>query len=372
MALSSNKPGRYCAVHELEEIQALEPGMDFRRPEYRREVFLRFYEFHLKYRAHPGCVYYLMPYLAKRHGWDEESRLWYAFLNGNTQNPVTSWIIFREFPSVHSLDVPRLTAWFNAEWDRLEFDTDRRYHKKNFLPAVQAYRALLAGQRQVDYFASLPTPERSYFRSLWECRKQFYSFGRLSMFSYSEYLRIMGLPLDCEDLFLRDLDGSKSHRNGLCKVLGRDDLDWHDSNPAFPGYSEEILVWLEEEAHLLRAEAFRRVQGQDYAADAGYFTLESALCTYKSWHRPNRRYPNVYNDMLVLRIQRAERAWGERFQDFWAARQQYLPRPLRWEDNPNDPGLTPRKQNHYLHTGQVIMMDLEWPCFKNDLLLEGA
>ena len=69
------------------------------------------------------------------------------------------------------------------------------------------------------------------FNRLWDVvRKDFYSFGRLSAFSYLEYLRIMGLNLDCPTLFLRDMQGSKSHRNGLAKVLGRDDLDWHDTN----------------------------------------------------------------------------------------------------------------------------------------------
>jgi len=368
MGLSTSKPGRGCA----EEMTALEAGMDFRLPQYRREVFLRFYEFHLKYRSHPGCVYYLMPYLAEHAAWSEEEKLWFAFINGNTQNPVTSWLIYREFPSVYDLDEGRLRTWFNAHWGQLEFDTDRRYHKKSFLQAVAQYRKLVAGQTQTALFYSFFTPGRSHFQSLWAARDSFHSFGRLSMFSYSEYLRIMGLPVDCDELFLRDMGGSKSHRNGLCKVLGRDDLDWHDSNPSFPGYSEEVMVWLEEEARLLLADAAARMQGQPYTWDVGYFTLESALCTYKSWHRPNRRYPNVYNDMLVLRIQRAERAWDERLEVFWEARRQCLPKVLRWEDNPNDPGLTPRKQNHYLNTGQVIMMDLEWPCFKNDLLLEVA
>lgn len=41
------------------------------------------------------------------------------------------------------------------------------------------------------------------------------------------------------------------------------------------------------------------------AAAEGDFTLESALCTYKSWHRPNRRYVNVYSDMLHGRIDEA-------------------------------------------------------------------
>ena len=39
--------GRYCELNNLEEIKDLKVGMDFRKPEYRREVFLRFYEFHL-------------------------------------------------------------------------------------------------------------------------------------------------------------------------------------------------------------------------------------------------------------------------------------------------------------------------------------
>ena len=35
-------------------------------------------------------------------------------------------------------------------------------------------------------------------------------------------------------------------------------------------------------------------------------------------------------------------------------------------DNSKDFGLHPYKQNFYLNTGQVIMMDKEWDCFKND------
>src|SRR5882762_10515015 len=88
-------PGRYCDLVGMSEIQDLRAGMDFRKPEYRREVFLRFYEFQLKYRAHPGAVYFVLPYLYRMFRWDCEARLWFAFINGNTQNPVTSWIIFK-------------------------------------------------------------------------------------------------------------------------------------------------------------------------------------------------------------------------------------------------------------------------------------
>jgi hypothetical protein len=113
-------------------------------------------------------------------------------------------------------------------------------------------------------------------------------------------------------------------------------------------------------------EAKQRAEGKPWANDVSYFTLESALCTYKSWHRPNRRYPNVYADALHDRIKKAESHWpGRDFGDFWDARREYLPEHLRLEDNPADVGVKPVKQNHYRQTGQVIMMSEEWPCFRN-------
>jgi hypothetical protein len=71
--------------------------------------------------------------------------------------------------------------------------------------------------------------------------------------------------------------------------------------------------------------------------------------------------------MFHDRIKKAESHWpGRDFSEFWDARRQYLPEYLRLEDNPADVGVKPLKQNHYRLTGQVIMLDREWPCFKND------
>lgn len=361
------KLGRWSQLNGKPEEWDLKYGMDFRQPRFRREVFLRFYTFHLKYRAHPGAVYYLLPFLAETHRWTTEERLWFAYINGNTQNPITSYIIWREFPDVRRLDEQALRRWFEHHYDRLAFDTDRRYFKKSFLECVANYRALLAGRAQAEFFGHVAPgrTERERFRNLWNyANKNYVYFGRLSVFSYIEYLRIMGLEVDCDSLFLDDISGSKSHRNGLCKVLGRDDLDWHASNPGFDGYDAATIAWLTEEGATLLEEARERARGMDFARDVGYFTLESALCTYKSWHRPNRRYPNCYNDMLVDRIRLAEARWGA-MPLFWEARRRYLPKTLRLEDNPADCGVKPAKQNHYLTTGEVVMMDTDWPCFNN-------
>lgn len=343
----------------------LKQGLDFRLPEYRREVFLNFYEFHLKYGTNPGCIYFLFPYLVDRFKLDDEEKLWLAFLNGNTQNPVMTWLIFNQFPDLKSLDIEKLDSWFNENWSNLSWDTDRRHQKRDFITSVKTYHQLTAGH-QLAYFRQRCNSMDEYvnFENVWkDIRNDFYGFGRLSAFSYSEYLRIMGLSLDCNNLFLEDMSGSASHRNGLAIVLGRDDLDFKHEKPT---YKEGELPWLKHQAAALLGEAKTRFKGKEFEHDVSYFTLESVLCTYKSWHRPNRRYPNVYSDMLHDRIKWAEQHWPkEDFELFWEARLECLPEYLLQECMPNDPGLSKEKQNHYRLTGEVIMMSRDFSVYDN-------
>jgi hypothetical protein len=327
---------------------------DYRQPEHRRQTFLHFYEFHLTHRSHPGAVYYLMPYLRDRLGWDEEQALWFAFLNGNTQHPATSLILHRRFPTI--AQAAELCQWFDAHRPELEFDTDRRHHRKALPQAVAGYAELVRGagsQRALWHGAA-----EGGFSGVWDVATAIPTFGRLSAFSFSEYLAIMGVPVECDTLFMDDIPGSRSHRNGLAIVLGRDDLDWHPSNPGFAGYDDDTIDMLTEEGEKLLAEAREKIDHPD----VGYFTMESALCTYKSWHRPNRRYPNVYNDLLFDRLRKAERR--HRLEDFdvlWEARRACLPPYLRLEDVPHDPGCVPAKQNYYREHGCPVMMHRAWP-----------
>lgn len=346
----------------MAEIKLVQ-GMDFRQPMYRREVFLRFYEFHSKYKSHPGAVYYVFPYLFEYYQMTVEQKYWFCFINGLCQNVLTTHEIWAKFPDLENLDMQALTDFFRANYPKFGWDTDRRYVKNSFEKAVTHYIKLLNGRTQAEYFNKIcATPDpKVNFDVLWDIiMHDFYLFGRLSTFSYLEYMSIAGLNIECSNLFIYDIDGSKSHRNGLCKVLGHDELDWHDKyNPEFKGYTKEQLIWLELEGEKLLKDA------KDRFSDANYFTLESTLCCYKSWFRPNRRYPNVYNDMFYERIMRHERLWGKKMDLFWQIRKACLPEHLLLEYNFKDPGLCPQKQNHFRETGEVIMMDEEWACFKN-------
>lgn len=353
--------GSYCDLHSIEPVISLEQGVDFRKPEYRREVFLRFYEFHLKYKSHPGGVYFLFDCIRRHCGLCLEDMLWLAFITGMCQNIVTAWIIFQRFPSFTS-DPDVVQAFISDHWGALQWDQDRRYVKTKFGAALRGYQATIGRASQQAYWTSLCTEDRERnFQRCWKVTVNLPYFGRLSAFSYLEYLRIVGIPIECDSLFLEDFSGSKSHRNGLLLVLGREDLMDTPSSEI-----SDMLPWLRHEGRRLLEEARHRCHGKEYAHDISYFTLESTLCCYKSWHRPNRRYPNVYMDMLHDRIVRAESScFGGDVSMFWTFRAQHLPMALRVEDVDDDCGMKPGKQNHYLNTGEVIMMDVEWPCFKN-------
>lgn len=329
-------------------------GSDFRLAQYREEVFQRFFSFHLKYKSNPGCVYYLMPDLAKHYDWDAEQRAWFAFINGNTQNPITSWLIMKQAPTISQWE--KAVSFWNKEYSRLSWDTDRRYHKKSFDAAITDYVAKTK-TRQAEWWS-----KPNSWGGMWEQVNSLHTFGRLSTWSYAEYGYIMGLhKQDADNLMLNDISGSRSHRNGLAIVLGHEQYDWHKSNPTFDGkYDKDFLKYIDGESYGLLAEAKRR------NPEATFLTMESALCTYKSWHRPRRRYPNVYNDMLYYRIKDAEAAFPEEdFGLFWQMRKDNAPASLLLEENPYDCGLTADKQDWYRLTGEVIMMDTDWPEFSN-------
>lgn len=343
---------------------ALFAGADLRLPQYRREVFLAFYQFHLKYRAHPGCVYYLIPFLRAKYGWDDEETLWFSFINGNTRNPVTSLILHRRAwkPSMGA----QLIEHFAAMASSLDFDRDRRFDKMR-LPAVVASYQALVGNNQRRFWESRA---RDGFAAMWKAATGIYTFGRLGGYSYLEDVRISGIDFDCDNLMLSDT-GSYSHRNGLSILMGTHGYASKEAHKSTGFRAAEYPDWrialMEREGLRLLAETKRRSAGTAWARDASFFTLESALCSYRAWHRPLGRYPNYYNDALVERIQRAQQQLPrEDFGVFWEAREACLPEYLRLEASPNDLGAHPIKFNHYLERGEVVMMHKEYGWAQND------
>lgn len=325
---------------------------DWRERGNRREIFQRSYTFSLEHRNFPGMVYSMLPAVADVFDLDADGRAWLAWLNGNTQNVVTSLLLLEAAPQWS--DWPKAVDFWNEHFKALEWDTDRRHQKNRFGEATEQWATRLvdgADSPAEAWAARGPRDAFAYAMSQPH-------MGRISAWSYMEFVRIL-LPFvpDVDGWYLKE-SSSRSHRNALCMLSGYDDAWGWDKEQAEMPMILGIMEDLEERAEGLLLGAQARNPGHP---DVSRLTLESALCTFKSWHKPNRRYPNVYADMMYGRIKKAEARFGRSLDALWTIRAETLPAALRLEDNPGDPGLAPVKQNWFRETGEVHYLHMTFP-----------
>jgi len=323
---------------------------DYRLKENRLEYFTALYKMNLEYKAMPGMVYLYMPELAERFKWDDEEKLWFATINGFTQNPITSLRIFQKLPECPPAGAAliKFDEWFNANWETLQFDSDRLKNKRNTVAGIKSYAQLVSehGGCQTLLWA----PGQSY-ADTWDKANSIHSFGRLSTFSYLEYIKIMGFGTQCTDLMFEDFDGSRSHRNGALFLQGADNLVYDKrSGNEFNGKYENfkpMCDWLLSESN-----NFLRKFAQDNpdTPNVGYFTLESQYCQFKNGFF-KRRYPGVYADMGLDRIKwYAERDMAELVVPFREIRAEHLPKWLR-EECEERPLARAKKASQFAETG---------------------
>ena len=301
---------------------------DYRLAENRLEYFKSLYNLNLVFGVHPGLVYLYMPALKEYYSWDDETALWFATINGHTQNPITSLRLleFMPSPEMSKDEWSNAQSRFDQEWKSLSFDTDRNKQKKDTVKGLYSYAQMVNHRPQSDLWSG------KTYEEYWEIARNIYTFGRLSAFSYLEYIKINGYGADCTTLMFNDFDGSRSHRNGMFFLTGKDDhvFDNRHTNSHSGKYEhfEGVCLALEKKATKF-LEDFRHEYG--YNKDIGRFTLESCLCQFKNGFF-SRRYPGVYADMGWDRIKWYDSRGFEQFTEpFKAIRAQYLPDWLREE-----------------------------------------
>lgn len=323
---------------------------DYRLKENRLEYFTALYKINLEHGVMPGMVYLYMPELAARRSWDDEQKLWFATINGFTQNPITSLRIFQQLPECPPAGAAlgKFDAWFNDNWNTLQFDSDRVKNKRNTVAGIKSYAQLVS---EHGGFQTLLWVQGQSYAEAWGKASSVHSFGRLSTFSYLEYVKIMGYGAPCTDLMFTDFDGSRSHRNGALFLQGADALvfDKRSGNEFNGKYEnfEPMCSWLLEKSNdFLRAFAHHHPT----SPDVGYFTLESQYCQFKNGFF-KRRYPGVYSDMAWDRIKwYDERGMTELTDSFKDIRSLQLPEWLR-EECEVKPTARATKASQFAETG---------------------
>lgn len=306
---------------------------DYRLKENRREGFKKYFYGILKTEEYDP-FYYTANYLYERFDLNKEQMFWFSWLYGFIYNGATAWVVFNEFPDFENVDVDRLKEWEIKNYKRMQFETDTRHKKCKIHEAFVCYKKAVGNKTQEEFFNTLCCYDdpKVNFRILWDyIRENFYLFGRYSTFFYTETLkRCNGLNIECDSLFLEDIPGSKSHRNGLCYVLGKDEWDLSKKNTDFK-YESWMIEYLKEEGDKIIKEM--KVEFPDVINLIDYFSMETALCAYKGFFR-KRRYFGFYLDRDCSQIKFAEsKCWnGIDWNVFWQCRKECLREELLCEN----------------------------------------
>jgi hypothetical protein len=323
--------------------------MDYRLEQNRREAFIRWYAWSLKYDDCDPAVW-CTNYLHNRYEHNDEERIWFAWLYGNTYQLPTAWVLKNEFPDFELATVDRITQWNTTNYKRLRYQTDTKWNKGHLPSMFESYQKFIGERSQRERMESYYQGDsKKNFDSLWNILKgSLHKFGRYSTWFYLQHLKhTAGIDVEPTSLMLDDYDGSRSHRNGLLLAAGKDnDIDRRLTGPEYANlesFGEDIIAEM--------VQRFPELSGQ-----IDFFTMETCLCSFKKIFREHHgRYLGYYLDRQAEEIKMAEGdGWyGIDWNVLWQAREETI--DLRLD---HKRGIDKDKFSSFLNTGKLE--NLEW------------
>lgn len=320
--------------------------MDYRLSEHRRQAFVNWFKWSLEIEDCDSALY-LTNYFFDRFEYNTEQKLWLCWLYGTTYNFPTAYLIWNEFPDMELVGVDRLREWNNENYSRLRYQTDTKWNKGHLADQFVSYKEWVGGRKQEDAFEELCRGDKyQNFQKVWDSVTSLHKFGRYTSWFYIQTLKqCAGLNVDVPSLWLHDYSGSRSHRNGLCYALGKD--DWVNKK-----LEDDQIQWMEGEGKKILEDVKRTHPNAESKAD--FFAMETALCSFKKLFRKSRgRYLGYYIDRQAEEIKQVERdGWdGIDWTPMWDARKE----TLRNEYLTNS--ISKSKMEIFLDTGKIDHMN---------------
>lgn len=311
----------------------------------RREQFIRWYAWSLKYSDCDPAVW-MTNYLHQRYEHNDEERLWFAWLYGNTYQLPTAWVLKNEFPDYELATVDRITWWNTNNYKRLRYQTDTKWNKGHLPAMFESYQKFIGKKTQRESFEKYyGDNEHETFDNLWRAvNDNFYKFGRYSSWFYIQHLRhTAGILCEPTSLMLSDYSGSRSHRNGLLLALCMDDK--YDTK--LSGAEYQNLESIAKDIVLEMRDRFPELNDQ-----IDFFTMETCLCSFKKIFREHHgRYLGYYLDRQSEEITQAEQdGWsGIEWNVLWQSREETLDERLSGRHTT----INKEMFTYYLNTGTI-------------------
>jgi hypothetical protein len=265
---------------------------------------------------------YMTKYFFDRFEYNKEQRLWITWIYGTTYYWPTAYVVWNEFPDMELVGVDRLRDWNNTNYRRLRYQTDTKWNKGHLADQFVSYQRYVGERTQHDALTQgfVGDPVKDFY-TLWETVNAFHKFGRYSSWFYIQTLKqCCDIPVDVDSLWLHDYSGSRSHRNGLCYALGKE--DWVDQK-----LDKDQIAFLESEAKEMLEET--KLKYPHVADKADFFAMETCLCSFKKlFRRKHGRYLGYYLDRQSEEIRKVERdGWGGiDWTPMWDARNETIDR----------------------------------------------
>ena len=330
--------------------------MDYREPKNRREAFKRWYAWSLNYKDCDPAIW-LANYVNDRYEHNDEQRLWFSWLYGNTYYLPTSWVLMNEFPDFELATFDRMDAWNTENYKRLRYQTDTKWSKGHLADMYASYEKFIGKGTQREKLESyFGDNEEQNFDNLWEALKDgLYKFGRYSTWFYMQQLKhTADIPMGSTSLMLNDYSGSRSHRNGWLYALGQED----NVNTKL---TADEYQRLEDNARDLIQEM--HTEYPQLSKDIDYFSMETCLCSFKKLFRTHHgRYLGYYLDRQAEEIMKVEQdGWsGIEWEVLWQARAETLDLTFVTKT-----GINKSKFDSFLKTGQLDRLEMMYEDERN-------
>jgi hypothetical protein len=334
--------------------------MDYRLEQNRREAFIRWYAWSLKYDDCDPAVW-ATNYLNNRFEHNDEQKLWLCWLYGNTYYLPTAWILMNEFPDFELATVDRMTQWNSANYQRLRYQIDTKWNKGHLPTMFESYQKFIGNRSQRECIESyyVGSPEDN-FNSLWNVLKgNLHKFGRYSTWFYMQHLKTTAnVNIEPTSLMLDDYDGSRSHRNGLLLAIGRDN-----------DYDRKLTISEYQNLEAISDGILDEMKSRfpELKDQIDFFTMETCLCSFKKIFRAHHgRYLGYYLDRQAEEIQKCEQdGWyGIDWDVLWQSREETI--DLRLDHRR---GIDKERFSSFINTGK--MENFEWMFNDEETLLIG-
>lgn len=293
---------------------------DYRKLENRREAFINWFGWSIEIEDCDSAIY-MSNYMFDRFEFNIEQKYWLCWIYGTTYHWPTSYVIWNEFPDMELVGVDRLKSWDDKNAGRLRYQVDAKWNRGHLAEQYSSYKDWVGNSTQKRKFDSFLTEDPvKNFDILWEeVKGNFHKFGRYSTWYYLQTLKhCCDLNIEPSSLMFKDFKGSRSHRNGFCYALGKE--EWVDKR-----LSKSEYAYLEKEGAKVLQET--RTAFPHVADKIDFFSMETALCSFKKLFRTREgRYLGYYLDRQAEEIRRVERdGWeGIEWLPVWQARKETL------------------------------------------------